>query len=137
MPVHTGGRGVFTHSPADDIDSEQHPIDPSSLFFGHTSPTTVVHPSLASSAIGATAPDATNPASAPSTSSSATHSIHTPGCPTSSTTTALRLRPWWLGPSTQLLSGPGATVPDQLPTRSVATQPAVLHRSTRPQRRRL
>src|SRR5882724_5941060 len=142
MPVRTGGRGLLAHSPADDIGPEQHPVNPSSPLFGYTSPTTVTHPSLASSAIGATAldataPDTTNPASTPSTISSATHSICTPGRPTSDTTTALWLRPWRLGPGAQLLSSPCATVPDRPPARSVATLPAVPRWTTGPRQGRL
>src|SRR5882724_7451378 len=137
MQVHTGGRGLLAHSPADDIGPEQHPVDPSSPLFSYTSPTSVVRPSLASSAIGATAPDATNPASTPSTISSATRSICTPGRPASGTTTALWLRPWRLGPGAQLLSSPCATVPDRPPARSVATLPAVPRWTTGPWRGRL
>src|SRR5882724_10422132 len=107
--VHPGGGGVSAHIPADDLDSEQFPICPLPPFFGHTPAATDVHPRLASCAVGATAPDATDSASNLGTISCSTRSSRAPGCPASGTTTALRLRPWWLGPGAQSLPSPCTT----------------------------
>src|SRR5882724_30678 len=137
MQVHPGRGGVSAHSLADDLNSEKCPICPSPLFFGRTPAATDVHPHLASHAIGATAPDATDSASNLGTISHATRSRRTPSCPASGTTTALRLCPWWLGPSAQSLPGPCTDIPDRLPARPVATLPAVLRRSTGSQRGRI
>src|SRR5882724_11053013 len=137
MQVHAGGGGVSAHILADDLDSEQFPICPSPPFFGCTPAATIVHPSLASCAVGATAPDATDSASNLGTISHATRSSRAPGCPASSTTTALRLCPWWLGPGAQSLSGPCATVPNRLSAGPMATLTAVLRRSTGSRRGRL
>jgi len=119
------------HILANDVDSKQCPICPSPPFFGHTAATDI-HPSLASGAVGATAPNASDSASTLGTISSATRSSRTPGFPASGTTTVLRLCPWWLGPGAQSLSGPCSTIPDRLPAGPMATLPAVLCRSTGP-----
>jgi len=71
---------------------------PSSPLFGCPPAATDVHPSVASSAVRATAPDATDAASTLSTISSATRSSRTFGGPASSTTSARQLRPRRLGP---------------------------------------
>ena len=144
MKVHPGRGRVLAHVPANDLDHEQHPSCCLSCLSSCTSTVTDICTSLASSAVRATAPNATNPACTPGTIPSATCSSHaprttlpgntssnssTPSHTTSSTTPALRLSPWWLGPDVQLLSSPCETVPNRLPTRPMAALPAVLCRS--------
>src|SRR5882724_6109488 len=76
-----------------------------------------------SSALWTTAPDATDPGCICSNPS------HTTNGTTNSTTSALQLSPWRLGPGAQLLSGPCTTVSNQLSTGPMATLPAVLYRA--------
>jgi len=109
---------------------------PLTTFFGRTTGATDVHPSLASRAVRATAPDATDSASNLGTISRATAPVAPqvvlPAVPPLHFGYALVL-----GPGAQSLSGPCATVPNRLSAGPMATLTAVLRRSTGSRRGRL
>jgi len=132
--VHTGGRGLLAHSPADDISTEQHPSTLIALF-GYTSPTTVVRPSLpaaqSGTALDATAPDATNQPATPSTISVPPAPLH-PRSPRQRHHHSTLVTPRAVGASVP--NYPPAHHTQSAPTRSVATLPAVPRWSTGPMR---
>jgi len=103
------------------------PVCPSSPFFGHTLSATDVHPVWPAVQSGHRPHAMTQPA--PSAPFPVPPTPVAPQVARQQYHHSTWLCPWWLG-QCQLLSSPCATIPNRLPTRPMATLPAVLHRST-------